>query len=225
MQNTYLSILSNNNSLLQDFKQLLNGSEFDIGYIGSKNLELQNFIRNKTSDLHILFLKPALNFMKVSSPENLKKLGEVSVIILGSSLPSELIGFLQEYKVAGYIKPSELNNLTINQIISDIKKQGYSANYHIPKEFWVNKPKHVFPRPKPKLTGGEEQVLQLLCHNYNVKQISEELEKNEPAIRAHIANLRVKLHAHSLLEIVVITMANSWVIIDPNKTTGKSPFL
>jgi DNA-binding NarL/FixJ family response regulator len=225
MQKTYLSILSNDIGLLQSFKELLKDSKFDIGYIGRKNLELQNFIRSKTQDEHLLFLKPALNFMKVSSPENLKKLGQVSVIILGSSLPSELIGFLQEYKVAGYIKPSELNDLTINQIIYDVKKQGYSANYHIPKEFWVNKPKHVFPRPKPKLTLGEEQVLTLLCHNYNVKQISEELEKKEPAIRAHITNLRAKLHAQSLLEIVVITMANSWVFIDPNKTTGKSPFL
>ncbi len=225
MQKTYLSILSSKTSLLQDFQQLLKDSEFDIGYIGSKNVELQNFILSKTTNDHLLFLKPALNFMKVSSPENLKKLGEVAVIILGSSLPSELIGFLQEYKVAGYINPSELNNLTINQIISDVKKQGYSPNYHIPKEFWVNKPKHVFPRPKPKLTGGEEHVLILLCHNYNVKQISEELEKNEPAIRAHITNLRQKLHAQSLLEIVVITMANSWVVIDPSKTSGKSPFL
>lgn len=225
MQKTYLSILANDTILIQNFKQLLKGSEFDIGYIGRKNVEISDFIREKTNHEHLVFLKPALNYMKISSPLNLKKLGKVDVIILGSNLPSELIGFLQEFKVAGYIKPDELNHLTINQIISDVKKQGYSANYHIPKEFWINKPKHVFPRPKPPLTDGEEQVLSLLCHNFNVKQISESLEKNEPAVRAHITNLRTKLHAQSLLEIVVITMANSWVIIDPNKTAGKSPFL
>jgi DNA-binding CsgD family transcriptional regulator len=198
---------------------------FQRGYSGNRNLELQDFIKRHREDKHLLFMKPSHNFMVSSSPENLKKIGDVNVIVLGNGLPVELIGFLQEYKISGYIKPDEINALTISQIVKEIEKHGFSANYHIPEEYWVNKPKHVFPRPKPQLTKGEEEVLSLLCHNYNVKEISDKLLKNEPAIRAQITNLRQKLEAQSLLEIVVIAMANSWVVIDVNKTSSSSPFL
>lgn len=225
MPRTFLSVLSTNTGVLNYFKELLKDSPFDIGYIGSKNVEIRHFILDRTGHKHLLFLKPDLNFMTVSSPNNLKKIGEVDVVILGSKLPSELIGFLQEYNIAGYVRPDELNNLTIGQIIADVQKKGFTANYHIPEENWIHKPAHVFPRPKPKLTQGEDEVLKMLCHNFTVKQISEHLDKKEPAIRAHIANLREKLHAQTLLEIVVITMANSWVNIDADFTISKSPFL
>ena len=76
-----------------------------------------------------------------------------------------------------------------------------------------------------ELGMDEEEVLRLLCHNFTVKEISEMIGKKEPAIRAHITNLREKLHAKSLLEIVIITMANTWVKIDSRLTSGKNPFL
>ena len=103
--------------------------------------------------------------------------------------------------------------------------KGYVQNSHIPAEHWLNKKPHIFPRPRPELTNGEEEVLKFLCHNFTVKEISERIGKKEPAIRAHITNLREKLHAKSLLEIVIITMANTWVKIDPRLTSGKNPFL
>jgi len=225
MPRTYLSILSAEKEILDHFDNLFRDTSFFLGYVGGKNIELREFIQDKLEHKHLLFVKPSLNFMTVSSPENLKKLGEVNVMILGNSLPKELIGFLQEYNAVGFIKPSELNTITMDQIISDIDKKGYSANYHIPEEYWINKPPHVFPRPKPKLTKGENEVLKLLCHNYSVRQIAELHEISEAAIRSHILNLKEKLHAESLSEVIVISMANSWVKIDRSFTASKSPFL
>lgn len=225
MPRTYLSILAVEKEILDHFDNLFRDTPFFMGYVGSKNIELREFITGKVEHKHLLFVKPSLNFMTVSSPENLKKLGEVDVMILGTSLPNELIGFLQEYNAVGFIKPSELNTITMDQIISDINKKGYSANYHIPEEYWINKPPHVFPRPKPKLTKGENEVLKLLCHNYSVRQIADLHDISESAIRSHILNLKEKLHAESLSEVIVISMANSWVKIDRSFTASKSPFL
>lgn len=225
MQKTSFSILANDDELLNSFKELVNNSRFNIGYVGNRNRNLKSYISKHKDEKHILFMKPSQSYMNTSSPENLKKIGQVDVIVLGFSLPTDLIGFLQGYKVSGFIRMDELTLLSLNQILEDIQEKGYSSNYHMPEEFWVNKPKHEFPRPKPSLTNGENEVLTLLCHNYTVKQISEKLEKNEPAIRAHITNLREKLQAQTLLEIVVITMANSWVIIKGERTSSKSPFL
>jgi DNA-binding CsgD family transcriptional regulator len=163
--------------------------------------------------------------MNVSSPDNLKKVGIVDVVILGAELPIDLIGFVQEYKIAGFISPEELTEASIIKMLLDIEDHGYFANQHIPANYWINKLPYKFPRRKPVLTPLEEQVLKLLCHNLTVKEISVALGKNEPAIRAHISNLREKLFAKSLLEIVVIAMANMWVKIDPKLTSSSSPFL
>tara|TARA_R110002050_G_scaffold41242_1_gene100080 strand:+ start:81438 stop:82208 length:771 start_codon:yes stop_codon:yes gene_type:complete len=222
---TSFSIIASNSKLLRSFKELIENSRLNVGYIGNQNQELHKYIKTSEYDQHIVFMKPSQSFMTHSSPENLKKIGQVYVIILGSSLPVDLVGFLQEFKVSGFIGTAELNLITLNQILEDILLKGYTANYHIPEEYWKNKPKHEFPRPKPTLTNAENEVLILLCHNYSVKQISEKLHKKEPAIRFQIANLREKLHAQSLLEIVVITMANSWVVINGEKTSSESPFL
>ena len=225
MPKTLFSVLAVESRIRDSITETLTSSGFGTGYIGDRNVEIKEFIQKNTQYNHLVFLKPNRNFMALSSPENLKKIGNVHVLILGASLPQDMIGFLQEYKTSGFIRPDELNRLTISQICEDLDKKGYVANYHISEEFWINKPAHVFPRPKPKLTNGEEEVLRLLCHNFSVKNISEVLEKNEPAIRAHITNLREKLHAQTLLEIIVITMANMWVKIDGNLTHSQSPFL
>ena len=225
MSTTYLSILSADCHELDNVKDIILRSNLDLGYTGSKNVELKDFIREQLSYKHILFLRPSKNFMTISSPENLKKLGDVDVVVLGKEIPTDLIGFLQEYKIAGFVNPSDLNESNIQEILKEIADKGYLANEHIPLEYWINKRPHVFPRPKPVFTPGEEQVLQLLCHNFNVKEICEELDKNEPAVRAQIINLRQKLYAKSLLEIVVIAMANMWIKIDPNLTASKSPYL
>ncbi len=225
MAATFFSVLSDVTDELSLIRLELARSRLDLGYIGSKNVELKNFIREKVDEKHIVFLNPTKNFMNISSPQNLKKMGNVWVVILGPNLPKDLIGFLQEYQAVGFMAPQEINEATLNDIIQGINTRGFVANRHIPLDYWLNKMPYSFPRPKPDLTDGEEEVLRYLCHNFNVREIAEILDKKEPAIRAHIANLREKLYAKSLLEIVVITMANMWVRIDPSLTSGKNPFL
>lgn len=225
MATTFFSVLSNVNEELNHIGETLEKSGLDSGYLGSKNVELKNFIREHVDKKHVVFLNPTKNYMNVSSPHNLKKLGNVWVIVLGPNLPTDLIGFLQEYQAVGFISFQEINLNSINEMMASISSKGYVANKHIPLEYWLNKMPYSFPRPKPDLTPGEDEVLRYLCHNFSVKEIAEMLDKKEPAIRAHITNLREKLHAKSLLEIVVITMANMWVRIDPSLTSGENPFL
>lgn len=225
MASTYLSVLSTNTKVLESTAKVIKETRFFKGYLGSESDDLQRFIGQKQDANHLLFLKPSKDFMTVCSPVNLKKIGNVEVVILGQELPKDLIGFVQEYKIAGFVVPTELNAQMVIEINQDVEESGFHANDHIPLEYWKNKKPHLFPRPKPDLTPGEEEVLRLLCHNFNVKEICGELGKKEPAIRAHIANLREKLVAQSLMEIVVIAMANMWVKIEPTLTSSKSPFL
>jgi DNA-binding CsgD family transcriptional regulator len=225
MPTTLLSILSAHSETLCKVSELISATNVKEGYRGNKNIELKEFILGADHVKHIVFLKPSKNFMTVSSPNNLRKLGDVEVVILGVELPKDLIGFLQDSHISGFINPDQIDEPTFQKLIGDIEQKGYFANEHIPFEYWVNKSPHSFPRPKPALTAGEERVLQLLCHNFSVKEICIKLEKNEPAIRAHITNIREKLGAKSLLEMVVITMANMWIVIDPSLTSSKSPFL
>lgn len=225
MSSTYLSILSADTNVRQLMNKLVDDTQFFKGYVGEDNSGLQDFIREQQEVKHVLFLKPAKDYMTTSSPINLKKLGDVDVVVLGKDLPKDLIGFVQEYKTAGFVNPFEIKAHHIIEIIDAIQQNGFYANEHIPNEYWAKSTPYVFPRPRPDLTIGEEEVLRLLCHNFSVKEICDKLDKKEPAIRAHITNLREKLYAKSLLEIVVITMANMWIKIDPSYTSSDSPFL
>lgn len=225
MARTFLSVISENSEELNTLEAVFRNSQLDTGYVGSKNLGLKELIHKYALKKHLVFMRPSKKFMNVSSPKNLNKIADVSVIILGEELPEDLIGFLIEYDAMGFINPSDVSVAGIHEMLECIEKKGYVENAHIPAEHWLNKKPHIFPRPRPELTNGEEEVLRLLCHNFTVKEISDRLEKKEPAIRAHITNLREKLHAKSLLEIVIITMANTWVKIDPRLTSGKNPFL
>lgn len=204
---------------------LIKKSKYTTGYLGVGNTEFQEFIRTKPNNKHLLFLKPSKNLISLTNAKTVKKWGDVNVVILGTVLPKDLISFVLENEISAFVNPKTLTANHIIEITSAITEKGYFANKNIPEGFWLDKKPHVFPRPKPFLTITEEEVLKLLCHNFTVKEISVKLDKNEPAIRAHIANLREKLYAKSLLEIVVITMANMWITIDPKLTSSNSPFL
>lgn len=222
---TYLSILSTDTKTVQLLDGLFQKTQLFLGYTGSNSEGLNQFIKKYLSEDHLLFMKPTKEFLDSSSPQSLKKLGNVEVIILGNELPNDLIGFIQENKISGFVNPKELTVDSIIQIDKATKDFGYFANEHIPQEYWTNRKPHIFPRPKPKFTTLEEEVLRLLCHNYSVKEICEHLSKNEPAVRAHITNIREKLMARTLMEVVIIAMANMWIPIDSDMTSSKSPFL
>ncbi len=224
MPQILISVLSEKPIDFERFKAALNNSGFSRGYFGSKTGGLLNFLLHNAGREHVLFVRPALDFLNICNPINLRQYCIVDVVLIGPGLPREHIPFVQKCMVGGYIDPETINNKQLINIVNSLKKDGYFANKFIPLELWENQPKHVFPRPKPSLTEGEEEVLLLLCHNYSIKQIAERLHKKEPAIRARIRKIKDKLYADSIREIITIVMANMWYPHDPDLANGDSPY-
>ena len=150
MSNTFLSVLSTSQETLEIMSSMFIETKFSEGYVGIENLGCKNFIRTKPDAKHILFLKPSKNFFASANPQTLKKLGNVDVVLLGVELPTDLISFVLENKIVGFVNPLELDIEEVIAITNQITKNGYYANKHIPAEYWINNTCLLYTSPSPR---------------------------------------------------------------------------
>lgn len=68
---------------------------------------------------------------------------------------------------------------------------------------------HVNP-----LTRREVEVLGLIARGYRTKGIARELYLSEYTVRAHVASIRTKLHAHSRLEAVTAGLRRGLIALE-----------
>ncbi len=59
----------------------------------------------------------------------------------------------------------------------------------------------------------ELEVLNLICHFYNSKEISELLSISRGTVKRHIENMRNKTGSRSLLELAIGAIENKWIYI------------
>lgn len=225
MPELIISILSSRQKLVKKLAKLSKKSSFELGYSGENPDELIAFLDQQKHRQHLLLMKPGFRTMDPCNPKELQKKASVYVVYMGNALPADFIPLLLNNGISGYINPYSLGLQQFQKMYANISEFGFLSNQFIPERYWNEQPIHQFPRPRPDLSEGEDEVLRLLCHNYTAHEISIELNRSEAAIRSRISNLKKKLRAESIYEIIVITLANSWVFMDRKNVSSKSPYL
>ncbi len=60
-------------------------------------------------------------------------------------------------------------------------------------------------------TEREHEIIALLCHLRNSKEISEQLSISQGTVKRHLENMRTKTGCRNLMELAVFSIGSKWV--------------
>jgi len=206
------------------FKQFQN-YQLNLGYIGTSELKLTNFIKSKKEAVHMVFHHPDYINVEIINPMKLKFHAHVQVILISDSFQPAFFSLYQKYLFSAIITTSELNELKPHLIIDSIIKFGYFPNNHVSKQQWGVFSHSPKLQPLPDLTQHEQTILQYVCNGYSLNQISKNLNVSLSAVNKAVKNLKTKLKTSNTKEMITISIINHWVKITSNTFIRKHPFI
>lgn len=220
-----ISILTTDAFLQEKTNYVIQASGYLSGYSGPCETQLIQFLQTNTLSDHFVLIKPHENICKCFQESFLRSFCKVNVVILGPILPQEHIGLVQNGEISGYLTPSDINPVVIKDLVFAIERKGYLANQHIPQKYWNERPKGIQQVQIPKFTDREKEILFHLCHGFTNAEIAEILKSSTSNIRNHVERIKAKSNVQSSLEMVAISISNSWIKLTREKFKRHNPFV
>ena len=197
----------------------------ELGFIGTSELKLTQFIKTKKEFTHVIFHHPDYINLELINPMKLKIHAQVYVILISESFQPTFSSLYQKFLFTGIITTNELNQLKPKFIIESILKFGYFPNNHINQNQWARFSKMPKPLPIPPITEKENTALHHLCHGFTLTDTADKMGVSVSRIRKLTSSLKSKCSCTDQKELVTISLTNNWVILDPNQYARKHRFL
>ena len=192
-------------------------SEFDNCYVTkdfNDGKETLNYLKTNSADIVLLDLDmPVMNGF-----ETAKKIiayhPNCYIIIISMNDSLETIAELIEIGVHSYLlKNAEPNE--VKRAITSVINNDFYYNQLVSRALRQNIQKSLVLEPKTNdksnLTKREIEVLQLICQELNVKEISEQLFLSEQTVLTHRKHLMKKVQAKNAVSLVRFAIQNKIV--------------
>ena len=192
-------------------------SEFDNCYVTkvfNDGKETLNYLKTNPADIVLLDLDmPVMNGF-----ETAKKIiayhPNCYIIIISMNDSLETIAELIEIGVHSYLlKNAEPNE--VKRAITSVINNDFYYNQLVSRALRQNIQKSLVLEPKTNdksnLTKREIEVLQLICQELNVKEISEQLFLSEQTVLTHRKHLMKKVQAKNAVSLVRFAIQNKIV--------------
>ncbi len=224
MAKRYISVLSTDPFTLKKLPVYIKEAKSTAGYIGSRENELLDFIKNHTLGDHIVLVKPNESYEFAFNHLFLRKYAQVNTIVFGPKLPIEVRSLVQSNHISGYYQESDLTPDAILEIIRFIRHKGYCPNTSIPEECWKKRPVQLQRYAPPEFTIVEKDILCRVCHGWTQAEIAKQLNISLSTVKKHLENIRYKCRAATTNEVVALSVVNHWVDIKLGKHKNRNPF-
>jgi DNA-binding NarL/FixJ family response regulator len=210
----YLSVLTNSKKLKSKFESIVSCAIIDWGYVGVSNTKLNEYVNSNGKLNHIILVEVSFQLFEIMNAKALINLPNVYLVVLGTSLPSDQIAFLQESNICGFVSKKYMDERECARIVRGITQKGYVANEFISELNWINKPKYNYPRLMPKLTLRQYQIMTFLCNGKTGVEIAKLVNTSEANVRKVCEKLRIVIGVRSNAEIIVVCLSNGWVQVN-----------
>ena len=210
----HLSVLTNSQKLKVKFERIVSNLNSNWGYVGTSIKQLKQYVNNNQNRNHIILVEVSLRLFEMINAKELLNLPHVYIVVLGTSLPTDQVAFLQKHHIKGFVSKHGIDESGYVNIVSQITKKGYVANEFVHENKWINKPKHTYPRVMPSLTQRQYQVMTLLCNGKTGVEIAQLVNTSEANVRKVCEKLRVALGVRSTTEIIIVCLSNGWVEVN-----------
>lgn len=194
------------NSLLTDVQS------YDIEVVGtaSNGQEVMEILRTKENPIDIVLLDLEMPKMDgiIVAQKICTNYPEVKVLIMSNYHSEAFVAEAARAKVSGYI----LKDVGKKEIISAIIKIYEGENYYSSKILKVLG--DIAGRgnnPQPQLTKRETEVLRLIAQGLTTSEIAEKLIIAETTIHTHRNNLKDKVGAKNIKELVKYAVEKGFV--------------
>lgn len=216
----HLSVLTNSQKLKSRFESIVSSAILDWGYVGVSNVELLQYVNNNQDLNHIILVEVSFRLFEIMNSKSLINQNRVYTVVLGTSLSSDQIAFLQKNNISGFVAKQHIDEGGCVNIVNQITQKGYVANEFISELNWINKPKYNYPRLMPKLTLRQYQIMTFLCNGKTGVEIAKLVNTSEANVRKVCEKLRIVIGVRSNAEIIVVCLSNGWVQVN-NLFTSK----
>ena len=176
--------------------------------------EVLNFLKQNPIDIVLLDLDmPVLDGWETSK-KIISKYSNIHVIIISMNETLEVIADLIEIGVHSYLlKSAEPEE--VKRAIHSVVNNDFYYNQLVSKALRQNIQRSNFKKPsnqdETSLTKREIEVLELICKEMTVKEISEELHVSEQTIQTHRKHMMKKISAKNGVSLVRYAIQNQIV--------------
>lgn len=176
--------------------------------------EALNFLKQNPIDIVLLDLDmPVLDGWETSR-KIIAKYPGIHVIIISMNESLEVIAELIEIGVHSYLlKNAEPDE--VRRAIQSVMNNDFYYNQLVSKALRKNIQRTNFKKPthqdQANLTKREIEVLELICKEMSVKEISEELHLSEQTIQTHRKHMMKKINAKNGVSLVRYAIQNQIV--------------
>ena len=140
-----------------------------------------------------------------------KQAPDVKLVAYGNFDPGPLVKLLLwkgvcTYFIKGQLEPSELCEL-----ITEVHHHGFYFTDVVTRELVLGTWAFWDEGAIPDFSEREEEVLRLICHGMNRKQVAQKLMLAEATVKYHIANLFEKSGVSSTQELLLTAIHLGWL--------------
>lgn len=210
----HFSVLTNSQKLKLRFEGIVSNLDSNWGYVGDSIVQLKKYVKSNQNRNHIILVEVSFRLLEMINAKALLNLPNVYMVVLGTSLPTDQIAFLQKSNIKGFVSKQNIDEKECEFIVNQITQKGYVANEFVSENKWINKPKYTYPRVMPSLTLRQYQVMTLLCNGETGVEIAQLVNTSEANVRKVCEKLRVVLGVRSTTEIIVVCLSNGWVEVN-----------
>lgn len=170
---------------------------------GHKALEL---VQELVPDVVIMDITmPSLNGVEATR-QIVHKFPKVKVIALSIHSNRQFVISMLKAGASGYM----LKECLFDELVEAVRDVSRGGSYLSPRKVasavtnWVKRPQERLESLIDTLTDREHEVFQLVCEGKNRKQIALELHVTRKAIDGNINNIKKKLKADSMVDLIII---------------------
>ena len=208
---TYISAICTDVAINQELLTHIKNSYHSLGSVTYQFNEVLHFVKANNQAKHIIFIKLDQLNWKVPMPQQLHHAGQCYPILIADFITRQYAGLLIKQHFAGVLTRDSLVGIQLNQMVANVLSTGHLVNQYITTSDWENLNEYHRPLPMPKFTDREYEVLSLLCHSLNGKDIADAICTSVSNVRNIMYNLKEKCMCSSEKELIIIAIANMWV--------------
>lgn len=186
----------------------------EVSFDASNGKDVLNYLKSNNADIVLLDLDMPVMDGWETSKKILSKFPGIHIIIISMNDSLEVIAELIEIGVHSYlVKTAEPHE--VKKAIQSVMSNDFYYNHLVSKALRQNFQKQSVHRPDnieaSNLSKREVEVLELICQELTVKEISEKLFLSEQTVLTHRKHLMKKIQAKNAVSLVRYAIQNKIV--------------
>ncbi|PLX15552.1 MAG: DNA-binding response regulator [Salinivirgaceae bacterium] len=198
--------------LLEQFLSTIENYKVVItAFDGSEFIE-KLLVTEEIPDIALIDLRMK-NMNGIETVTELKKTHpEVKVITISSHYKTSFMGYMMKVGVNAFI-PKGVAPKYVVDVIESVNTRGY---YFTEEQIDIMRNQISSSAPEPvldenNLTTREQEILELICHQYTAQEIADKLNITKKTVEGHRTNLFLKTGVKNLAGLVIYAIQNNLI--------------